>query len=1200
MNDEISNPRKPIAPVLTDQQRTVLETLQSKETEKHPISRWYLGALYALETHNNPDRVSQAAHSLRELVEKLPRVVQEMDVQGQYDFKGKRQLLRERLSIDREHYKGGWKGKEVDGHLDKTLKEIDDYLQRNKQPTRKERVEIVISKLDPMAGQLDRRIRDAKRDNLHRILQELQKFTHHNSNPDIEEFRAHLDTLERIIIDLLAPITAQDQNEIQSILKLSNRSESDEERMLSLIERRGANFAFFFERVDDVSWIPVLKKNGYFDHPPKIEVSEEGGIHFRFWRPVHYLERVAVADPSLVVDTILEFEDIDNPRILYVISEIALKVEPIEQSLRLMQWVFKYLESAGESSIKAEFIPKLMNRWAGVSPEATDAALQLMRKTVPFKADPESQGKQARRKENPKDWTTKLEPRPRFAEWKYREILEKGVRPLAEREPYQVARIMVDAVTTMIRLGFYQDELEEAGGYDPLNIWCNRVNEPSGYGEPRVSLVNALTFACEKVFEKAPESVTALHQALRDQPWDIFMRIRHHLYALHPNEQTKPWIRELILAHPDYGKWVHHFEFQHMIRLACEKFGADLLTETERTRIFETILSGPAEENRQERLEDGFTEEAFEKRKRYFHRIQLRPFASVLFGKYQDYFQELKAEEENPITDDDYPPYKPEGVKIIEKSSPKMPEELKNMSDEEILVFLNEWENVGHAPQKWWVEITFEGLAEAFKATFQESIIPNDARLSFWLKNRGQIERPIYVRAMLSAIQEHVKLKQFDRLDEWFELCEWVLLHPDRPKEEGVNRSDESKEHSDWRSSRRAVGEFVEMCVGKDVDVPISARDHLASLLNELCTQYDRRLDENEPVFLNRDDPLTEAINNTRSRALESLVDFGYWVRRQLKNEQAATPEVFTILGKRFEPKSKYPLKLPEYSLLGLHYACIFGLNKEWATQCKDNFFSKDHLRAWGEAFRNFLMYIPKYEPHHQPTFDVIRGEVEFALNNLKGLRTGSSGAFNLVDQIGERLFTYYLREVYPLTGDGSLLEEFYEKTKGDKERWSHLFDHAGRLLKNSGKQLPEDLKERFTRFFDWRFEHNEPSELTNFTFWLEAECLDAVWRLQSYSKILTKILDLYESEEIRTYTQLESLVEMFDNHTALVVECFAKLTDLAVRSGSNTYIHFIGEAKSILRAGLSCDDATVRDNAERARENLLKCGYFDLLSLED
>ena len=71
--------------VLTSRQRAVLEALKSKETEKYPVSEWYLGALYALDNPYNPDRVSQAAHSLRELLSKnsgLHYVVQGIDAQG--------------------------------------------------------------------------------------------------------------------------------------------------------------------------------------------------------------------------------------------------------------------------------------------------------------------------------------------------------------------------------------------------------------------------------------------------------------------------------------------------------------------------------------------------------------------------------------------------------------------------------------------------------------------------------------------------------------------------------------------------------------------------------------------------------------------------------------------------------------------------------------------------------------------------------------------------------------------------------------------------------------------------------------------------------------------------------------------------------------------------------------------------------------
>ena len=270
-------------------------------------------------------------------------------------------------------------------------------------------------------------------------------------------------------------------------------------------------------------------------------------------------------------------------------------MEPIEQSLRLKDWVSKYLQSLYRFGA-SDLIPKLLNRWAGASTKATRAALNLMRTAVSFKADPESKEKQTRRRANREDWTTILESQPRFDQWQYEQILEKGVRPLAEREPFQTARILIDAVATMIRLQLHQDELGRTGSNDYSTIWCPRLNEPdNGYRDSQRHLVDALTFACEKVYEKAPESVAVLDQALRNQRWDIFTRIRQHLYALHPNEQTKPWIRELILGHEDYSKWEHPFEFQRMIRLACEKCGADLLTTDERERIFEDILNGPSE-----------------------------------------------------------------------------------------------------------------------------------------------------------------------------------------------------------------------------------------------------------------------------------------------------------------------------------------------------------------------------------------------------------------------------------------------------------------------------------------------------------------------------------------------------------------------------------------------------------------------------
>jgi len=944
---------------------------------------------------------------------------------------------------------------------------------------------------------------------------------------------------------------------------------------------------YFFLRLKNPHWIEPLKVRGFFDHPPKVKLLPDGYVQYPFWPEFQFLKNVANEAAEQVVEIILEIPKTDNPRFYDDIIDIALNIEaPL--STRLKGRILEYVQD-GYRFLGSPF-EKVLEYWANNG--QSESALELTKALIEFQPDPQESDKQKRRRANPKDWTTQLEPRPRFDEWEYEQILEKGVRSLVEKVPYQVALILIDATANMIRLKFHQDYLEENSGSDLSTIWCQRVNDSSrDYQNSNKSLVHTLTSACEKVYEKAPESVSALDRALRNQRWDIFIRVRQHLYALHLNEQTRPWIREIILAHEDYDKWDHRFEFQRMIRLACENFGVDLLSETEKERIFEAILNGPSEQNFRDWVGDRFTEELFEERKRHFHMMQLSPFASVLFGKYGEYFEELKNTKEKPITDDDYAPYELEDVSWGGERSPKSIEELKKLSDKELLSFLNKWENVQNDPNEWWVDINFEGLAGAFQSIFKETIVLDESRLQFWIENRDRLERPIYVKTIVSAIHEQVKLKQFDKLDLWFDFCEWVLSHPDQRRKEGVNRSDVSREHPDWQSSRRAVGDFIEICLEKDVNISIKQREHLASLLDKLCTQYDRRLDNNEPVFLNRDDQLTEAINNTRSRALKDLVDFGYWVRRQLEDDQADISEVFTILEKRLGSECECTLKLPEYALLGLHYGRIYGLNQEWAVRHKSDFFPQENLRAWTEAFGNFL----RYNRPHKQVFDIVRSDIEFALKNIDKFKIGSHIATNLTDKLGEHLFTYYLWDVYSLTEDGNLLEKFYENTKEDKERWSHLFDYIGRSLKNSGKQLEAGLKQKIIDFFDWRFKKKEPSELKKFAFWLEAECLDAEWRLKSNSSIL----DVCESGDIEIYTQINALQEMIEDHTALVVECFAKLTDFAVKNDESLYIQ-TDKAKPILRAGLNSDDETVQANAKRARENLLQRGRFDLLNLED
>ncbi len=497
------------------------------------------------------------------------------------------------------------------------------------------------------------------------------------------------------------------------------------------------------------------------------------------------------------------------------------------------------------------------------------------------------------------------------------------------------------------------------------------------------------------------------------------------------------------------------------------------------------------------------------------------------------------------------------------------------------------------------VDINIEALAREFGSVFRKFIMPNPERLKFWMENRGQIQRPIYVQNMVDAMHEQVKAKNFDKLDEWLSFCEWVLSCYDRSvakvAKDGqkYKRSDELEEDMEY-NPRWVVGDFVETCFKEEVDPPISHRKSLARLLEMLCTQFDWGLDQGKLLCSNLMD---EAINNIRSSGLKTLVKFGFWIRRH--DEKAKVSEVTSILEKRFALAKERPLTLPEYAMLGAEYPRIYFLDQIWAEEHKLNFFPKDKRKEWLAAFGSFLHW---HQPY-LPIFEFLREEFVFALENLKDMEKDNSAGENLIDVIGQKLFTYYLWGVYPLRGEESLITRYYQKTKTTKEQWKSLFTWVGFVLQNHDGNMEEKLLDRFKEFFEWRLNAGETAELGEFFLWMEAECLEAEWRLDACYRVLDFIgsVEVKDSDDFGgVFKALRELRGMLGRQTAKVVKCFAKMTDIAIKNNSTYFYIPSDDAKAILKAGIESKDEVVRKNAERAQEKLLKMERFEFLNLDE
>lgn len=956
------------------------------------------------------------------------------------------------------------------------------------------------------------------------------------------------------------------------------------EKVLASVKKE-TDRQYFFSRLNNPLWMGPLRERGYFNKPPGLKKLPDGYVQYPHWPELGFLANISEEVPDQVVDIILSFPKTDNPRVYDDILAICLRLKG-QQSAMLLPKLIEYITL--DNPFFVRHFPELLSHWAEEGNIAE--ALQIAALLIPFQEDLRAREKQRLRKTKPNSAGTSLEPTPRFQQFQYQQILEEGVRSLAECAPYQVSSILIDAVANMIQLRVHQDDLDKGNDNDYSEVWCRRLDKSVREDhDVKEILVQTLTYVCEQVYNNASESIDRLDRELRYHRWQVFKRIRQHLYALHPNEQTFPWIREQILGHNDYSKWEHHYEFQLMIRKACECFGSRLLSQDEQEDIFAAILRGPSKEEFCEWMGKDYTEVKFQKRKRYFHCMQLRPFAALLSGDLQQYLYELEGEfSVEAVTDDSYSPYGGVAVGMVTYRSPKSEGELDSLTDEELLTYLNDWNEEYRDKDNWLVEINISALSDVFQCLFKEKIVPDGERLTFWLTNRDRIFRPIYVVAMLKAMIELVKEKNFDCLDQWIEFCGWVLSHSDTERMEGQPEPrDESRDHPDWGSSRRAVVDFVDACVNQNTDAPIVARDGLGSLLCLVCGQPDWRLDHGHSVLINRDDPITEAINYTRSRALESLVNYGFWIHRRVQSDQLQ--EVTRILANRMAKDAEIPLTRPEHALLGMHFGNLCTLNRDWAAQQREVLFPKADEGIWRDAFGSFV----RFNRPVKPTFAILRSEFEFAIENLNILTNDVNDGKELVDRLGQHIFTYYLWEIYPLRGNESLLDRFYEKTIDDRIRWGKLFDYVGRSLRNSDRQLERMLSNRIIAFFDWRFEAAEPLELQEFTFWLDAECLNSVWRLQSYSKIL----DISQGNDVGLSLQVSALNKLLPSHLELVVECFAKITN-AMDQDTQMYVS-ANEATPILKAGLTADDPRVRNSAERAREDLLRLGRFDFLGVE-
>lgn len=206
--------------LLTGAQRSLYEALW----RLNPIlADIYYGALSVLQQTDNPDHLAQTAHSLRELMEKLPRYMNvPLDRKGASltdkvrGFHQEWSKLLEEVNRDGNSLKSGAL---ICRPLESFLGFSEEFFGwvEIERPTRKKQTAKVVRGLDPAMRPLPATIENLRIEEWDECHSYFENVSHHNRTA--EELEGWISALERYLLDKLCPRTFDDHAVLDQIIQ---------------------------------------------------------------------------------------------------------------------------------------------------------------------------------------------------------------------------------------------------------------------------------------------------------------------------------------------------------------------------------------------------------------------------------------------------------------------------------------------------------------------------------------------------------------------------------------------------------------------------------------------------------------------------------------------------------------------------------------------------------------------------------------------------------------------------------------------------------------------------------------------------------------------------------------------------------------------------------------------------------------------
>lgn len=829
------------------------------------------------------------------------------------------------------------------------------------------------------------------------------------------------------------------------------------DRAVALIKKGRTNRIYFFDKLNDPSWIRPLQERGFFSRPPD-PVDADGGVMFPLWPEGEYLARMASAQPELVAGVLGEIPDTENLAVRRDMMRAAVSLNregAVRISARERSWI------GNHSNLPVDYpeaAARLALHLADVG--ADEEALHLLRELLAVIPTGKAGSRGA--------YAVRLE------QWTYGHVAAETFPRLSDQVGLPALVLLADLLQGALDL-----DPHATRPVDHSDIWRPAIEDHEQNVEMdfRDSLITVERDTALGWIGEDRERLKEVVGELTGRAWTVFRRLALHILSQRMDVASD----EAITATLDPVNFFEERVLHEYMELTQRVFG--LLTQAQQTAWFELLDQGPEWPARdpEERAREGrMSEEEYERFVRIWRRDRLQAIEDQLTSERADELQRLIAE----FGRNEHPTFHSYHQSWVGPTSPLSEADFAAMSPRDAIEFVRSWQPTGG-----WASATPEGLGRVLTT----QVTADPAGYSA-LAAEGALDEfdPTYAGAVIRGLEGAVRADHGQEVD-WdgaLALVELAVRAPDvaRP---GDGVRDDHDWDPDWRSSRRDAAGLLEQGMSRRV-LPIELADRMWHALDALSWDPNPTPEHEERYGGSNMDPLTLSINTVRGEAVHTVIQYATW--RKLADEEldlGSLPDVASNLEAHLDPARDR--SETTRAAFGARLGLLDWVDPQWLTDRLPLLFPSDCQPLRLATWETFLAWVRP----SQRMLELLGTEYRRAIDELptsedRRSRAGKDPGLALA----EHLATYAWWGSLGLETDG-LLHRF--ATKASVDELTRFVDFIGRSLDNNdvtpevGDRLM-GIWEEITAWIQDCPEADRLQILAPFGWWYGSGRLDPSW----------------------------------------------------------------------------------------------------------